>query len=65
MNGTEQSATTPKIFVGMDNGEFMELNMAIPLQILFDDVITYKNIRWLIWKPAKNFSRFSFCYINW
>ena len=41
MNGTEQSATTPKIFVGMDNGEFMELNMAIPLQILFDDVITF------------------------
>lgn len=33
--------STPKIYLDMENGEFMEFNISIPLQILFDDVVTF------------------------
>ena len=36
-----KSLSTPKVYVDMENGEFMEFNMSIPLQILFDDVMTF------------------------
>lgn len=37
---TAESSTT-KIFVEQENGEYQEVDMTLPLQMLFDDVISF------------------------
>lgn len=36
-----RNESNPKIFLDIHDGKFMEFEMSIPLQILFDDVISF------------------------
>lgn len=38
---TETKITSQKLFYEQQNGEFAEIDLSLPLQILFDDVISF------------------------
>ena len=37
--GAEKSV--PEVYFDMNNGEFVKIDMSLPLQMLFDDVMTF------------------------
>ena len=37
----EKSAEVQKVFFEVDKGEYVNFDMTLPLQILFDDVISF------------------------
>ena len=36
-----ESISAPDVIVELNNGEYLQFNMSLPLQILFDDVLTF------------------------
>ena len=40
----ENYAEAQKVFFEVDNGEFVNFDMTLPLQMLFDDVMTFVSV---------------------
>lgn len=41
INEAAAENSTTEVFVDMNNGEYLKFNMTLPLQMLFDDVMTF------------------------
>jgi hypothetical protein len=40
----ENMAEVQRVFFEVNNGEFMDFDMTLPLQMLFDDVMTFISV---------------------
>ncbi len=41
MNEKILDESAPEVFLDLNNGEYLQFNMTIPIQILFDDVMNF------------------------
>ncbi len=37
----ETENSTPEVFLDLNNGEYLQFDMTLPIQILFDDVMNF------------------------
>ncbi len=41
MEKTMVDKSVPEVFIDLNNGEFLQFDMTLPIQILFDDVMNF------------------------
>ena len=41
MNQTMVENKEPEVFIDLNNGEYLQFDMTLPIQILFDDVMNF------------------------
>lgn len=41
MNEAAAENAEPKVFLDLNNGEYLKFDMTLPIQILFDDVMNF------------------------
>ena len=41
MEKTMVDNSVPEVFIDLNNGEFLQFDMTLPIQILFDDVMNF------------------------